>query len=335
MRHSLLPGFVCPRCHGELQTTHDAYSCLPCRLHFPVVLGIPDFRIEPDPWIGLVADRAKARRLAPIIESLSFADAVRAYWDITPTTSAALANRYVQHVLDADARAAEFLDRETDTAPPTAEGCWLDLGCGTADLVEAGATRGITVVGVDVALRWMVVAARREKLADCKAQLVCANAEYLPFKNAEFVRAVSLGLLEHCRDATRVTREARRVLCTGATLSLRTVNRYSALPEPHVGVWGVGVVPRRWADRYVQWRRSLRYEHHRPLSPRELRNALAQTGFSEVRVEAAVVLVVERTRLSRWGQRMIPMYSQLRRIPIIRALLRWVAPLLQARGVAT
>jgi SAM-dependent methyltransferase len=329
-----IPPFVCPRCHGALDRAAESYRCATCAADYPIVLGIPDFRIFPDPWIGFEDDRNKARRLATLVEGRSFADAVRTYWEITPATPRPMAERFTQHVLGAEGRAHDWLDWLERVESPAPAGCWLDVGCGTADLAAAGAQRGLMVVGVDIALRWLVVAARREVLAGRSAQLVCANGEHLPFAAASFARAVSLGTLEHCRDADRVAAEARRVLQPGALFSVRTVNRYSLLPEPHVGVWGVGMVPRRWADRYVQWRSGQRYEHHRPLSSRELARAFRGAGLSGVRVGAAAMLAADRARL---GDRMMwaaPLYERLRQAPIVGAIMRWIAPVLDARGVA-
>lgn len=335
MRRDALPEFVCPRCHGDLTRVPEAYECHTCRVAYPIVLGIPDFRVAPDPWIGLDDDRDKARRLAALVANQSFEDAVRTYWDITPSTAPAQAQRYIEHVLGAENRANEWWERMVHTEPPADAGCWLDLGCGTADMVATGARHGVTLVGIDVALRWLVVAARRGALEGRSDQLVCANAEFLPFKAATFTRVVSLGLLEHCRDAVAVTSEAHRVSRPGAVMTLRTVNRFSLLPEPHVGVWGVGFVPRAWADRYVQWRSNLRYQHHRLLSPREVRRSLRAAGFRNVQVDAAEMLPADEARLSPAAHTIAPAYALLRQAPLVRTLLRVVAPLLQARGEAT
>ena len=127
--------------------------------------------------------------------------------------------------------------------------------------------------------------------------------------------------------------ESRRVLRRGGLLCVKTVDRYSLLPEPHVGVWGVGIVPRRWADRYVRWRNGQSYLHHRPLSPRELARGFRRAGFSGVHVAAAALLTADRARLgvqTRWAA---PLYEKLRRSPIVGSIIRWVAPLLDARGV--
>ena len=187
-------------------------------------------------------------------------------------------------------------------------------------------------MGVDIALRWLVVAQRREALAGRAAQLVCANGEHLPFAARSFGRVISLGTLEHCRDADLVVAEARRVLQPGGVLRVRTVNRYSLLGEPHVRVWGVGLVPRRWADAYVRWRSGQRYQHHRPMSPREVGRGFRRAGFADVRIDASAILDAERSRIAaavRWA---VPVYEQLRRVPIIAGVLRWLAPLLDARG---
>lgn len=332
-----VPPFVCPRCHGSLSADGNAYDCAACAATYPIMLGIPDFRIFPDPWIGLEDDRNKARRLASLIERLPFEDAVRTYWEITPATPRELAERFTDHVLNAEARAADWLDWLHHVEGAADQGSWLDVGCGTGDLMAAGARRGITIVGVDVALRWLVVASRRALLAGRVSQLVCANGEHLPFARGSFTRVLSLGTLEHCRDADRLVADSRRVLRSGGILRLKTVNRYSLLPEPHVGVWGVGMLPRRWADRYVRWRVGQRYLHHRPLSPRELKRGLRRAGFGGVSVGAAALLAADRARLgsgvaARW---LAPAYERLRQGKLVGSVLRWVAPLLDARGVAT
>lgn len=329
-----LPPFICPRCHGPVSRSRDSYACAACAKDYPIVLGIPDFRVFPDPWIGLEADRDKARRLAKLVEGMPFADAVRAYWEITPATPRDFAARFTDHVLGAEGRSLEWLDCLARAEGPAADGLWLDIGCGTGDLLAAGAQRGITIVGVDIALRWLVVAARREALAGRAAQLVCANGEHLPFARGSFIRVLSLGTLEHCSNAERIVADARRVLRRGGVLCVKTVNRYSLLPEPHVGVWGVGMVPRRWADEYVRWRSGQRYLHHRPLSPRELARDFRGAGFSEVRVGAAALLSADRARLGAAARGAASMYEWLRRDPVLGRMIQWVAPLLDARGVA-
>ncbi len=329
-----IPEFVCPRCRSGLDQIPDAYHCSECSSDYPVILGIPDFRIFPDPWIGLEEDRSKARRLATLISGKTFGEAVRTYWEITPATPRPMAERFTQYVLGAKERALDWLDwLDTVEQRPT-DGCWLDVGCGTGDMIAAGTGRNLTVVGVDIALRWLVVAARREELAGRTHQLVCANGEHLPFPAQSFARVVSLGALEHCRDADSVISESKRVLKPGGVLRVRTVNRYSLMPEPHVGVWGVGMVPRKMADAYVHWRSGQRYEHHRPLSPRELARGFRRGGFQAVRVRPAAMLAADRARIGGPLRAAAPLYELLARTPGIGSVIKWVTPLLDARGVA-
>jgi SAM-dependent methyltransferase len=301
-------------------------------VHYPVVLGIADFRLEADPWIGLEDDREKARRLEQGSRGASLEAMVRTYWSMTPGTAVEQASRFVHHVMNAGVRSREWLEC-LDPPGGRPSGSWLDVGTGTGDLACAVAEHGIPAVGIDVAMRWLVVARRRAELAGANVDFICCNAEYLPFADRTFARVVSVGTLEHCRDAERALTEAKRVLVRHGDIKLRTVNRFTILPEPHVGVWGVGFVPRRLADRYVRWRGGQGYAHHRPLSSRELRRGMHAAGFTGVRVEPASLLPTERARLggAQWAGLA---YERARRLPVVSAVLRGSAPLLEAHGVA-
>jgi len=290
------PSFVCPACRTPVDHVSgppERFECTGCGHTYPVVIGIPDFRLRADPWIGLEADREKGVTLEERTRDADLEATVRAYWAMTPGTPRDQAERFTRYVLAAEARAEQWLARSGDDA---SSGWWLDVGCGTADLVVAASRRGARAVGIDNSEAQLAVARRRLQLSGLAAPLVCCNAEHLPFGAGSFSRVVSLGTLEHCLDATLVLSESARVLRPGGTLHLRTVNRFTLLPEPHVGVWGVGYVPRRWADAYVRWRSGQRYQHHRLLSPRELRRDAARAGFRRVRLGAAPLLDADRER---------------------------------------
>ena len=326
--------FVCPRCRGAMVSRTGDYWCGACSAHYPVVSGIADFRIAPDPWIDLEADREKALRLERETAGQSFEEMVRAYWSMTPGTPSPLAETFIAHVRAAETRTREWLHRTgAPSRSPGSAGMWLDVGCGTADLAAAVGP-GIRVVGIDIAFRWLVVARRRLQERRIAALLVCCNAEALPFADAAFAHAFSLGALEHCRDAVTVLRETRRVLASGGEVRIRTANRFSALPEPHVNVWGVGWLPRRWADPYVNWRIGERYLHHWPKSAREIYRAMRRVGFEKVRVDAAPMLLADLGRLITRLRPLIPAYERLRTTPGVRTLMRVVAPVLEASGTA-
>jgi SAM-dependent methyltransferase len=320
---------VCPRCRGTLVERADGHACAGCGASYPVVAGVPDCRVLPDPWISIADDRAKARRVEALVADADFAQAVRAYWDITPETPAERREQFIRAVLDGERLAAEWLDGLAATAQ--AGDRWLDLGCGTGNLLAAASARGIDAVGLDIALRWLVVARRRPALADGR-RLICGDAAHLPFEDRSFDAVTALGTLEHCEDLDGALREAARVLRPRGRLLVRTVNRFSLLPEPHVGVWGAGWLPRPWADRYVRWRTGQRYLHHYPRSARALAGALDRAGFVQVRVRAARTLAPDRERLGAAGRRAIPVYERARTLPAIRRAVRAVAPLLEVEA---
>ena len=327
------PPFVCPACRAALQHhvgTGERYECSVCERSYPVVIGIPDFRLRPDPWIGLEADRDKGIALDAETADADFETTVRAYWARTPGTPREHAERFTRFVVSAEPRAVEWLAGVAARESPG--GWWLDVGCGTGDMVLAGLRQGRRMIGIDIAFRWLVVARRRLQRAGVSAPLVCCNGEHLPFPNASFGRVVSLGTLEHSLDADTLLAEAARVLQPGGRLHVRTVNRFSLLPEPHVGVWGVGFVPRRWADGYVRWRSGQRYEHHRPLSSRELRRSARASGLREVRLGAAALLAADRARLGSLAAA-APLYELARRAPAIGRIVSWGAPLLELDAV--
>lgn len=322
---------VCPMCRSDLSHGPEELTCVGCGASFPVVVGIPDLRVAPDPWITPEDDRAKALRVLEASRDDGFEDSVRAYWRRTPGTPPAKAERFVDHVLRAADRSREWL--ATDPSFAGADGAWLDLGCGTADFAAA-APDGSSVVGVDVAMRWLVIARKRLQEAGRPCALVCANAEALPFRDGTFSRVVALGLLEHCADPRPVLAEAARVLRPGGHLRGRTVNRFSALPEPHVGLWGVGLLPRRWARRYVPWRTGASYDQHHLRSAFELERCLRRAGFTAQRVEAAPTLPSEVAGAGATVRSLTPLYEACRRTPALAGLLRIVAPLLEFEGVS-
>jgi ubiquinone/menaquinone biosynthesis C-methylase UbiE/uncharacterized protein YbaR (Trm112 family) len=321
---------VCPRCRGQLESEEKRLRCADCGSRYPIIAGIPDLRLKPDAWIGLEDDRAKALQVEEATRGAAPNEAVRAYWTLTPSTPADQAERFVHHAARAETRSREWLERSTD--PDSRSEPWIDLGCGTGDLLAAAGS-GPEGVGVDVALRWLVVARRRLDHAGLSANLICANAEHLPFPDNAFGRVLALGLVEHCHDKRALFDEVFRVLRPGGIFRFRTVNRFGALPEPHVNVWGVGYLPRAWADRYVRWRTGHPYGHHWPEGPRHLRRVLESAGFDEVEIDAAPLLPTEldgRPTI----RRLAPLYEVLRTTPGARSALRQVSPLLESRATA-
>ena len=106
--------FCCPQCRGPLSASSAAYRCSACPREYPIVYGIPDFRLYPDPYISFEAEYQKAGQLAEQAERLSFDALVRYYWEITPDTPRAATERYVQYALSGEERGQACLE-ELDT----------------------------------------------------------------------------------------------------------------------------------------------------------------------------------------------------------------------------
>ena len=146
-----LPPFVCPRCAGPLAASTDAYRCGPCDRLYPIVCGVPDFRLEPDPYIGLVEDRAKAAHLFEAGRTRTFEQLVRYYYSITPEDPPDLALQWTRHHL-AEVEIAAALLRAAHLGAGGGR-VLLDLGCSTGGMVVAASRQRWQAVGVDVALQ--------------------------------------------------------------------------------------------------------------------------------------------------------------------------------------
>ena len=291
-------GLVCPQCRRELAEGPEEFGCADCQRRYPILCGIPDFRLEPDPYIGIEADREKGRLLWEQGSGRSYERMLRHYYAITPEDPADLAEHWAAHSLAEIAIAGAVLasaDRvelpapmATRVGPASDRGMLLDIGCSTGAMLLAAHDRSIRLVGVDVAFRWLVLGRIRLREAGVRATLICANAEHLPFADASVTTITATDLLEHVRSATRTTREAVRVLVPGGRSVWTTNNRFAPVPEPHVRLWGVGWLPRAWQARYVLGRRrDLLPYSIRLRSAGELGRIFAGAGFARVRIDAA------------------------------------------------
>ena len=266
-----VPTLVCPRCRIAL----DDMRCGGCRTTYPIVAGIPDLRLTGDAYLTIDEDRRKAERLAAIPGSAE--DLMRAYWAMTPEVPADLAEKYVRHTVDGPRRAQPHLAEIGRTS-----GRLLDVGCGTGGLLVAAGGRGLSPTGVDIALRWLVVARRFLVEADCEAQLFAADGALLPFAAGSFEVVCGIEVLEHAEDQRGVLHAALDAVRPGGVGYLVTANRHSIAPDPTVGLWGLGYLPRSVAVRYVARRRQTRYGFMRPLTSGQIRAMLGPDSGTSI-----------------------------------------------------
>jgi ubiquinone/menaquinone biosynthesis C-methylase UbiE/uncharacterized protein YbaR (Trm112 family) len=327
--------YVCPQCKGPLTTPADAYHCPACNRRYPIIWGIPDFRLFPDPYIGIDDDHRKALRLAERYDTSDARALMEFYWSITPDTPPHLAQRYMRHDLAGEARGRALLsnlERDRCRSPFGPADTILELGCRTGGLLAAAAQRGGKVVGIDIAFRWLVVAKKRLQQQGLAAQLACCCAQHLPFHPRQFDLVIGGNMVEHSRRQPMIFTEAHRVLKPGGLFHTVTVNRFSLAGEPHVGLWGVGFLPRRWMDRYVRRRRNVPYEHVRLVSVFELRRMMRRAGFASCRIDPPAIDPAELQGFPPPLRRALGVYNRLRRYPLVRQALLAAGPLLQGTG---
>jgi len=312
--------FVCPLCKGPLSLDSNAYCCDPCGRRYPVLCGIPDFRVLPDRFISIEDDRRKGARLYEESARRSFAELLDFYYSITPDVPPALARKFTAHALAAVAIGEASLEQLVAGLP---SGPLLDVGCSTGGLVVAASRRFAAVIGVDVAFRWLVVGAVRLREACIEASLVCANAEFLPFGADHFAAVTATDLIEHLVDPAPALAECRRVAAPGAAVYFSTNNRYSLAPEPHVSVWGVGWLPRPLQASYVRLVSGRRYRNINLRSAAELEAWMRAAGFDTARASPARLAIP-----GRWeGAQSV--YNRLGRWPGWSRLLVWLGPRLE------
>jgi SAM-dependent methyltransferase len=320
--------FVCPQCRGGLTEAVALYRCDPCVRDYPVVCGIPDFRLRPDPYIGLAEDREKGELLWAAAQHRSFEQLLRHYYHMTEEDPADLAARWIPHSLSEPAIAGFVLERAGLSEAGTE---LLDIGCSTGGMLIAAARPGQRrVTGVDVAFRWLVVGQARLREAGVSATLVCANAESLPFPDGRFDVVTAQDALEHFFDPLRAIREGRRVSQPGATSLWTTNNRYCPLPEPHVHLLGVGFLPRPWQAPYVEMRRDDLHPYRiRMRGAGEWARIFAQAGYPQARVEPAPLFAPH------WRsgalQAALVAHNRVRVWPALRQALRIAGPRLWIR----
>ncbi|MGH9859878.1 MAG: methyltransferase domain-containing protein [Candidatus Acidiferrales bacterium] len=327
----------CPFCRGDLsQPDAHQLQCLACRRKFPVVLDIPDLRVAPDPYIGFDEERAKVEKLAARFADFDFEGFVDFYYGITSVVPPKHAQQYKRGLMVGVARAESWLQaweselRHSTASPATAEpqASLLEIGCGTGPLLVA-AKNYAARIGVDIALRWLVVAKKRLEQARLGVPLVCACAEALPFRDGTFDRVVCDSALEHFRDPREALAQMHRVMRPHAALFIATPNRFSIGPDPQTGIPAGSLLPDAWTAAIVTRQGGIPPKR-RLLSAGTLCKLLADAGFRDIRLFLPAIPAAQRAHFSALMRAAIAAYDLARRAPFSRHLLRLIGPLFQA-----
>lgn len=281
------PGLVCPECRSELRDDQDDWSCPGCGARYRGLLGIPDLRTGDDVFMSNQADWEYALRLAEAYDRLDFRGLLERYFDLAPGLPANLRRRQTAHILAACERSNQWLDA---LALPDDRGPILDLGCGSGSFLMTLGDRPGGLWGLDIALRWLVLARKRlDEVGLTNVRLACGCAERLPFSNRSFAGVVAGDVIEHVQDQRQTLDEGCRVLKPNGRMFLAAPNRFSLAPEPHVGVWGVGFLPRRWMAPYVYWARKIDFRAIHTLGFGEWERLLQRSDFQAGSISAPVL----------------------------------------------
>lgn len=326
---------VCPRCRVELEERRagEALVCHGCEAAYPIVAGIPDLRVFPDPYITIRGDHIKGEMLASKFAGYTLAELLQLYFDVTPEVPEPDVRLNISRVLGGVARAELALDALQESSDRVGDaargGAWLDVGCGSAPLVAALARRGKMVVGVDIAFRWLVIGKKRLEELGLRAPLVAACGEALPFRETSFDRVVFQSSLEVMADAQAALTEAFRVASGGARVLVSTPNRWSLGPDPHIGLYGGGYLPQALVDLVARLRAG-RPPHRHLLSRNRLRRLLHDAGWENVIIEVPGITRGQREQFTGLSRILADTYEQWRQTPVLRSALSLVGPLLQA-----
>ena len=316
---------VCPLCLGSLD---EGLECPRCGRRYPTTLGFADFRLGGRTEVDIEDDLAVAEQLAAREDSCSFAE-LEAYRErLRPEASAALRARHLAHF----EIEREQADRAFELLGVTPQASALDLGCGMGRYVAAAAQRGMRAAGLDASICQLVLARKLLSELGLSATLVAGEAERPPFAPESFVVVVAADLLEHVADADALIERIGELLVAGGKLFLATPNRFSLTAEPHVGVWGLGYLPRAWAERMVERRLGVDYSMIRPLSHRRLRALLRRSFPGETTVLLPAPGPQELGSFSPTKRRLAGAFAFASRVPPARVLLRWITPYFQVLG---
>ncbi len=324
--------WCCPLCHGRLAFSEAAATCTSCGHVYEMVAGIPDLRVQGAAWIDFDEDIEKAKWLYRTSMSLTTEQTIERLYSSRPGWSLSLAQYRTRQVVEAAERLKEdvvgWLDFCTQGPRP-----FLDLGCGGGQLLAAAASQGRHGVGIDVSMEWLIVAQRLIADRGGKPVLAAAMAEALPLKTGAIEGVVSLDVIEHVGDMGAYLREIDRITSEKGVCALSTPNRYSLTSEPHIFVWGVGLMPRRWQKAYVKWRSGKAYDFTQLLSTWEACRLFRWNTSFEVRIVVPPIPVQEIAHFSKWKAALARLYNRMIKVPLVRSIFLLIGPFFRIVGL--
>ncbi len=132
-----------------------------------------------------------------------------------------------------------------------------------------------------------------------------------------FGSVAAFDVLEHVDQVDPVVHEVARLMQPKGFFVATTPKRFSLTADPHVGVWGVGWLPRSKMKGYVKWRSGLDYLHTHPQSLFDLRRRIAP--LFNIQVAAPEIWSEDLQRVAKF-------YNSLLGLNFVRKLIVPIAP---------
>jgi SAM-dependent methyltransferase len=317
---------VCPACRQAVRAEPEAYRCGACSRLYPVRLGIPDFRLRSDRYLSLEQEIDKATRLAEAARSRSFEQLLDHYYEITGDVPPELALRYKAAVLNAPRHLAALAADIAASQASRPDSLALDAGCGSGGLLIAAHQAGARMVGVDIALRWLVICRKRLDELGLDTPLVCADLADPPFAPASFGAVAAVDLVEHAHEVAPLLKSLATVAEPQATLWLTAANGRTLGPHPSTRLWAIGWLPaglRRVVVQRLRGVDSLRFTHL--LWPSALRDLARGAGLVTTAARPRRLAAAD-SRYPFAERVLISIYRALARWPLTRGVLVAIGP---------
>jgi len=331
--------WCCPRCRHDLETITKEESteltnwaiCTGCEFRYEIFDGVPDLRLPGESWIDYEEDRILAKRFIKETAHLSLEEQLAWCFGARNSMTEKEIETRVRQVIKSVDHLQEQVDEWLGSCLSW-DGIAIDLGCGPGQLIAAASRRNQQMVGIDVRLLWLLAAKRLITAHGGRPVLAAALAERMPIRDGEVDAVISLDVIEHVADVPAYLHEIDRVTRVGGSIALSTPNRYSLAAEPHVNVWGVGWVPRRWQKQFVMWRKRVAYPYTCLLSVPETQALLAKYTAFKPNFIVPRVAQHEIDRFPPYRKALVRLYNALAPMPLFRLPLLAVGPFFRVVG---
>ena len=323
----------CPACLGEMVNSDATLACTACGSSYEVIAGIPDLRFPKAEGESSMDDLKQARDIAAVAGKSSAEVLVRRFFSVREGVDG-------WTVSDTENRTRQSLEMPSRLrgevsgwlGPLTDQERFLDLGCGFGGLLSAAASLGKSGLGIDNRMLVLVIAKRLTELSGRTATLACANAESLPLGDESIGGVVMYDVVEHVANLEKGLSEVSRVTKAGGMFACSTPNRFSLAPEPHVHLFGVGWLPRKFQAAYVKRRNGRDYTGTRLLSASELSRMMKRaTGF-ELTVRVPPIPAGEVETASGVRRVLATFYNSVAQKRAFRGVFLRIGPFFQAVG---